>query len=160
MVRGQLARGDDVRGACVHGGVFVRGQLLVVHYNCEIWGSHAARQIERAHLWFCKKLLKLDSRTADYFISGELGGYPLKLNRHYCIKKYWLNVVNSNCNRLVSKAYNMLYNRCKSENPCENWAFSVKRLLCQLDFNYIWLGQGCHNVGPCLRLLKHRLRHV
>ena len=109
---------------------------------------------------FCKKILKLNSRTADYFIYGELGRYPLKLNRHYCIIKYWLNVVNGKCNRLVSKAYNMLYKRCESENPCENWAFSVKRLLCQLGFNYIWLSQGCDNVGPFLRLLKQRLNDV
>ena len=54
----------------------------------------------------------------------------------------------------------MLYNWCESENPCENWAFSAKRLLCQLGFNYIWLGQGCDNVGPFLRLLKQRLNDV
>ena len=134
--------------------------LPVVHYNCEIWGFHAAREVERTHLLFCKKILKLNSRTADYFIYGELGRYPLKLNRHYCIIKYWLNVVNGKCNRLVSKAYNMLYKKCESENPCENWAFSVKRLLCQLGFNYIWLSQGCDNVGPFLRLLKQRLNDV
>ena len=134
--------------------------LPVVHYNCEIWGFHAAREVERTHLLFCKKILKLNSRKADYFIYGELGRYPLKLNRHYCIIKYWLNVVNGKCNRLVSKAYNMLYKRCESENPCENWAFSVKRLLCQLGFNYIWLSQGCDNVGPFLRLLKQRLNDV
>ena len=94
--------------------------LPVVYYNCEIWGFHAAREVERTHLLFCKNILKLNSRTADYLIYGELGGYPLKLNRHYCIIKYWLNVVNSKCNRLVSKACNMLYNGCESENPCEN----------------------------------------
>ena len=54
----------------------------------------------------------------------------------------------------------MLYKRCESENPCENWAFFVKRLLCQLGFNYIWLSQGCDNVGPFLRLLKQRLNDV
>ena len=54
--------------------------LPVVHYNCEIWGFHAAREVERTHLLFCKKILKLNSRTADYFIYSELGRYPLKLN--------------------------------------------------------------------------------
>ena len=52
----------------------------VVHYNCEIWGFHAEREVERTHLLFCKRILKLNSTTADYFISGELGRYPLKLN--------------------------------------------------------------------------------
>ena len=51
----------------------------------------------------------------------------------------------------------MLHNMCESENSCENWAFFVQRLLCQLGFNYIWIGQGCDNVGPFLKLLKHRL---
>ena len=54
----------------------------------------------------------------------------------------------------------MLYNKCESENPCENWAFSVKRLLCQLGLIYIWLGQGCDKVEPFLGLLKQRLRDV
>ena len=52
--------------------------LPVVHYNCEIWGFFAARKVERTHLFFCKKPLQLNSKTADYFIYGELGGYPLK----------------------------------------------------------------------------------
>ena len=36
----------------------------------------------------------------------------------------------------------------------------LKRLLCQLGLNYVWLGQGCDNVGLFLRLLKQRLRDV
>ena len=40
--------------------------LPVIHYNFEIW------EVERTHLLFCKKLLKLNSRTADYFICCEL----------------------------------------------------------------------------------------
>ena len=46
----------------------------------------------------------------------------------------------------------MSYDRCESEN----WAFPVKRFSCQLGFNYIWIGQGCDNVGPFLRLPKQR----
>ena len=54
------------------------------------------------------------------------------------ILQYWLNIVNGKCNRLVSRAYIMFYNSCESENPCENGAFSVNRLLCQLGFNNIF----------------------
>ena len=99
--------------------------LPVAQYNYEIWGFHTARKVEMTHLLFYKKLLKLNSRKADYLIYGELDRYPLKLNQHYCIIKCWLNVVNYKCNRLVSKSYNMLYNKCESENTCKNWAFSV-----------------------------------
>ena len=107
---------------------------------------------------FCKKMLKLNYGTADYCIYGELGRYPLKLNRHYYIIKNWLNIVKGECKRLVSKAYNMLYNRCENENPSENWAFSVKRLFNNLAS--IIYGQGCDNVGPFLKLLEQRLNDV
>ena len=81
--------------------LYVKLVFPVVDYNCEILGFHAAREVERTHLLFCKKIIKLNSGTADYFIYGELCRYPLKLNRQYCIIKYWLNFVNGKCNRLV-----------------------------------------------------------
>ena len=101
--------------------------------------------------------MRLNSRTADYFIYGELGRYPLKFNRHYCIIKYWLNVVNGKCNRVVSKAYNMLYTRCESENRVRTGHFLLKGFQVNLAS---WISQGCDTVGPFLRLLKQRLNDV
>ena len=39
----------------------------------------------------------------------------------------------------------------------ENWAMLVKRLLCTLGFNNVWLAQGVGNVNSFLNLVKQRL---
>ena len=54
--------------------------LPVLLYGSEIWGFHKAVDIEKAHLLFCKKSLHLKRNTANYFIYGEFGRYPLNLN--------------------------------------------------------------------------------
>ena len=55
-----------------------------------------------------KNILGERLNTDFLFIYGELGRYPLKSHRQYCIKKYSLNVVNGECNILVTKAYHNL----------------------------------------------------
>ena len=40
----------------------------------------------------------------------------------------------------------------------ENWAMLVKRLLCTLGFNNVWLAQGVGNVNIFLNLVKQRLQ--
>ena len=40
----------------------------------------------------------------------------------------------------------------------ENWAMLVKRLLCTVGFNNVWLAQGVGNVKSFLNLVKQRLQ--
>ena len=39
----------------------------------------------------------------------------------------------------------------------ENWTMLVKRLLCTLGFNNVWVAQGVGNVNNFLYLVKQRL---
>ena len=64
----------------------------IVSYACEIWGIAKAPEIERIHLKFCKYILKVNKSTPNIAVYGELGRYPLYINRFVRIIKYWLKV--------------------------------------------------------------------
>ena len=60
----------------------------VCEYACEVWGFHKAPSIERLHLHYCKRVLKVKKSTANFFVYGELGRYRMYVNR-YLKMKYW-----------------------------------------------------------------------
>ena len=45
----------------------------ILNYSCEVWGFGQASAIERIHLSFCKKLLRVKKSTQNDFIYGEFG---------------------------------------------------------------------------------------
>ena len=66
--------------------------------------------MERVHLKFCKWLLKVRKSTCNDFVYGELGRYPLLIERKVRILKYWLKIVQGDACLLVKKTYLSLYN--------------------------------------------------
>ena len=57
-------------------------------YGAEIWGYTKSKDIERLHLKFLKRLLRVNQSTCNAFVYGELGRYPLYINRFVRIIKY------------------------------------------------------------------------
>ena len=66
-----------------------------LNYACEVWGFGKSKHIERIHLKFRKLLLKVKSSTCNMGIYGELERYPMYVNRHVRIIKYWCKAVNT-----------------------------------------------------------------
>jgi len=54
----------------------------ILNYSCEIWGKSKSKVIERLHLKLCKRLVKVRSNTCNAAVYGELGRYPLYINRY------------------------------------------------------------------------------
>ena len=54
----------------------------ILHYSCEIWGFVQAIELERLHLKFCKRILKVRTTTASAGVYGELGRFPLYVSRY------------------------------------------------------------------------------
>ena len=77
----------------------------ILNYSCEIWGFGKCKDIERIHLKFCKIILKVKSSTCNVGVYGELGRYPLYINRYSRIIKFWCHILQSN-NILILKLYN------------------------------------------------------
>ena len=56
----------------------------ILGYSSEIWGFSKSKEIERIHLKFCKRILKVKSNTCTIGVYGELGRY-CTLRTHYKI---------------------------------------------------------------------------
>ena len=65
----------------------------VLNYPSEIWGFHRAKDIELIHKHFCRFVLKVGKTTPVSFLYGELGHYPMHINRQIRILKYWLRII-------------------------------------------------------------------
>ena len=98
----------------------------ILNYSCEIWGKSKSKVIERLHLKFCKRLLKVKSNTCNAAVYGELGRYPLYINRYIRIIKYWLKVVNTD-NILLKCVYLDAVEDCRK--GCKNWVSNIIDLL-------------------------------
>jgi hypothetical protein len=136
--------------------LFYKLILPILMYSSEVWGFHTAPDIEKVHLYFCKRVLRLKKSTANYFVYGELGRYPLYVHRLLRIIKYWLKVVMHKPNPLVHSMYLEL---CRQIHPVNsnNWASMVKKLLSELGFGHVWLQQGVGNLNGFMRMCKQRV---
>ena len=104
----------------------------ILNYSCELYGFSKSKEIERVHLKFCKRILKVRMSTSTVAVYGELGRYPLYISRYYRIIKYWCRVMNSN-NNIVKYTYLLSLN--DSLNGCKNWVSYVKKLLDSFGFS-------------------------
>ena len=130
----------------------------VLLYGSEIWGFHKAADVERVHLLFCKIILHLKRNTANYFIYGELGRYPLILDSKIQIIRYWLKTIIYKRNPLAYNVYQTMYNNCENGIATEGWTVSIKSLLFNLGLNFVWYNQGVDNFKAFEYLFKQRLQ--
>ncbi len=66
-----------------------------LNYAAETWGYSKATEIERIHLKFCKRILNVKPNTCNATVYGELGRYPLYVNRYICILKGWFTLAST-----------------------------------------------------------------
>ena len=78
-----------------------------------MWGFHSALDVERVGLHLCKRILHVKRSTANSFICGELGRFPLQITSEIRILKYWINNITGMSNPLVKKAYDIEYEMCE-----------------------------------------------
>ena len=129
----------------------------ILNYSAAVWGFCKADKIEVVHLQFCKRLLGLKQCTQNDFIYGDFGRCSFHCRRLFIIIRYWLKVITCNENKYIKHIYNLMLSDIESMPESENWAMLVKRLLCSLGFNNVWLAQGVGNVNIFLDLVKQRL---
>ena len=44
----------------------------ILNYSAEVWGFKQSKELERIHLKFCKRILKLKTNTSNAGVYGEL----------------------------------------------------------------------------------------
>ena len=126
-------------------------------YSSEIWGLNRRDQIEKTHLFACKKFLGLDTRTPNHLVYGDLGRYPLQINTAIRAIKYWLKLCKMPLNRLPRQALEMIQN-CDIPKD-RNWTYLVKKTLSDLGFAYVWTNRGERNERSFLKILKQRAQN-
>ena len=80
----------------------------ILNYSCEIWGYSKSKKVERSHLKFCKRILKVKLNTCNASVYDELGRYPLYIHRFLRIIKFWLKLVNAD-NMILKTFYNQAF---------------------------------------------------
>ena len=105
---------------------------------------------------FCKRLLGVGTQTPNAAVLFELGRYPVALHYHLRCVKFWLKLLSMPDSRLPKSSYHML--KALDEQGRQTWASSVRSLLQQLDFGYVWTAQGVVNEDMFLSIFETRLK--
>ena len=125
-------------------------------YGCEVWGFHAAPDIEKIQTDFCKNMLGVKRSTPNSVIYCELGRLPFICIRKIRILKYWLKLLKTN-NCILKNCYEDMNIECESRSNCKNWVSEVKHLLCSIGLIELWINQRIEKPEYILGVAKQRL---
>ena len=126
----------------------------ILSNSCEVWGFGKCKSIERSHLKFCKAVLKVKSSTCTLGVYGNIGRYPLYIQRYVRIIKFWCHIVLLD-NILVTYFYNNMVEVCNK--GATNWAGNVKSLLYNYGFSYVWNNPHAVSLSTFHLVFKERV---
>ena len=126
----------------------------VFTYGCPIWGFTKSKEIERVQLKVCKSILGVKQTTSNAAVYGELGRFPLFKNRLVANLKYWLKSTTTE-NIILKTLYKSMIN--DDNHGMNNWVTSIKQVLNEYGFNYVWLQPETVNHKHFIELFKQRI---
>ena len=139
--------------------LFSRMIYPILNYGSEIWGLRQADPLEKFHLSFLKSVLCVKSSTPNCFVYGELGVYPLIIDRKVRVIKYWLKIIR--ClgvkEHYVHRVYRELCNLNVTNPTAVTWVSQVKHLLESNGFGFVWINQAVDSEKDFIRLFRKRL---
>ena len=127
----------------------------ILTYGCEIWGAQQAKILDVVHLKFLKYILGVRQSTPSSYVYGELGEYPLYIERHVRMINYWLKVISLPDSSLAKTMYNVLLNDLSNNPTTNNWAANIKSILQTNGFGYVWARQG---ISDSNKVFSNKLR--
>ena len=92
--------------------------------------------------------------TSNAGVYGELGRYPIYINRFVLAIKYWFKILFTG-KILLRKIYNSLLDDLGTEN--NNWLAMINNVLVENDFQYVWVNPWSVNQKSFLTEFKQRL---
>ena len=127
----------------------------ILNFGCPIWGFSKSKELERVQLKFSKQILGVRSNSSNAAIYGELGRFPLYIQRYILILKYWLKLLHTD-NVILKRIYQNSLERCKLGSK-NNWANKVKTLLDTFGFSDYWLYQNNIDETRFISIFKTRI---
>ena len=68
----------------------------ILLYSAEVWGFEKKGNIEKMHLQFCKKIIKVRNSTPNCMVYGELGRLPLEIMVKQKLVLFWNSMLFNN----------------------------------------------------------------
>ena len=99
--------------------------------------------IERVQYYVCKRFINVSFRTNNYAVLWECGRFPLYIETAKRALEYWNKILHMPEHRYVQKCYKMLY--YFDALGQQNWATSIKNILNENGFGFIWEQQKISN---------------
>ena len=125
-------------------------------YASELWGLKEHPEVEKSHLFACKRFLSLDVKSPNSLVYGETGRFPLVINSTIRAISYWFKLLKMSDHRLPKQALSILEDSNIPNNL--NWLRSIELCLSQSGFAFVWYNKGITNVKGFLKKLKLRLQ--
>ena len=134
----------------------------ILNYGCEVWGLRKADPIEKCHRSFLRSVLRVKNSTPNCFLYGELGVYPLYLERYVRVLSFWVKIVNCDDkeNSLLYKVYLELYELTITKPKEITWASRVRDLLNNCGMGNVWRAQKVNSKSEFLSKFKRRVKDI
>ena len=129
----------------------------VLLYAAEMWGlasEDIIQTIEKVHMFACKRLLGVTSRTPNTLVQAELNRFPLRIDAQTRAVKYWAKIQNLGEERLPKQAY---LRELREKNKPGNWAEGIKHILTTNGYAYVWENGGVEYITSFCKGFKQRL---
>ena len=88
-------------------------------------------EFDKIRAKFCKYVLGVHNKACNFAVFSELGQFPLLISTITDCLNFWLHILQSGSETLISKAYLEQYN--SSSDKCI-WVKFVKIIFCDLGF--------------------------
>ena len=121
----------------------------ILNYGCEVWGYHKADDVEKVHISYLKRILKVIQSAVNYMVYCELGRFPMYIVRYCRMLRYWFKLLyNDNC--ILKCLYEDMFESSVPLKPNDklNWACRVRDNLFKYGFHNtcIWISQYVNHV--------------
>jgi hypothetical protein len=104
--------------------------LPIKNYGYEIRGCHISADMKKVYIKFLKQIFNVKYQTTNETVCGEFDKVHLYILRKERILKYWCKIVRSP---------DILIHKCFMNDLVKSaLSHSVKSLLDELDFSYLW----------------------
>ena len=129
-------------------------------YGSEIWAAYkpcyksktldemfemsfkSTSEFDKMHARFCKYILGVHKKACNFAAFSELGQFPLLISIITGCINFWLHILHSGGETLISKAYLEQYH--SSPDKCL-WIQFVKNMLQDLGFSHVWDNHSTFN---------------
>lgn len=113
----------------------------VLLYGSEIWGSHTSTEkncINKFTNKFYRTLLGVPRHSSNAGTHAELGRFPVQINIHHSMLKYWFRIISLPTDRLAAHCYWTILNSNTTNDP---WLNTIQNIINSSGQYFIWNDQ-------------------